>query len=244
VNRTATIVVLVSATAAFAVVVLIRALAAPGLALDHTLWFWIVACVVGEGLWLRLPVGNATLSMASCFNLAALLVLPMGHAVIATALASIAVEATVMRKPWVRCLYNASHTVLAVGAASAAFTWLAGGERDLVGMITNVKLVPFAAAALVYYAVNRVAVTLAVAVHEGLTARVAWERNFGNAYEVLSTGAVFSLGILLAVHYAGIGMVGTLLVLLPLVLAADGYRRFTQRDESVPGETPKERKAA
>ena len=40
------------------------------------LLFWLAACVAGEFLWVRLPVGSATISMAACFNFAALLVLP------------------------------------------------------------------------------------------------------------------------------------------------------------------------
>ena len=70
-----------------------------------------------------------------------------------------------------------------------------------------------------------------VALAEGVGLAESWRRNFGSAYDLLSTGATFSLGALLATHYATIGMVGTLFVALPLVLACDGYRRFT-RDTS------------
>lgn len=200
------------------------------------IWFWIVACLAGEAMWFRLPPGNATLSMGSCINLAALLVLPPHEAMVATALASFAAEHSVMRKPPIRSAYNASHTALAVGLAGAAFMALGGPERDLVALLAAGRLLPFIGAALTYYAVNRVAVCLAVALHDRTGIRDAWARNFGNAYEVLSSGAVFSLGILLALHYAGVGMIGTFLVLLPLYVAFDGYRRFSERhrDGSVP----------
>ena len=217
---------LVAATAAVAVMAV--AFAWDG-AIGQQFWFWIVACLIGEALWLRLPLGNATLSMASCFNLAALLVLPLHEAMLVTAFASFAVELSVMRKPLIRAIYNSAHTALAVGTAALVFRALSSGQTDLVAMITSVQLLPFIAAALTYYAVNRLAVTAVVAIHERVGLPAAWKRNFGNGYELLSTGAVFSLGILLAVHYQGIGMGGTLLVVLPLVLACDGYRRFTRR---------------
>lgn len=229
--------VLVGTTSVLAAVAIAFAWDGP---VGHAFWFWVVACLVGEALWLRLPVGNATLSMGSCFNLAALLVLPLHEAMIATAFASFAVELAVMRKPPIRAVYNAGHTALAVGGAALAFRFLAGGETDLVALVTGVKLLPFVAAALVYYAINRAAVSMVVAIHEGLPALLAWRRNFGNGYELLSTGAVFSLGILLAVHYQGIGMAGTLLVVLPLVLACDGYRRFTERRPARAEEAPAE----
>lgn len=225
-TRHTRILALVTTTAALAVAAVASTWSGPP---GSKFWFWVVACLVGEALWLRLPLGNATLSMASCFNLAALLVLPIGEAMVATAFASLAVEMSVMRKPPVRALYNASHTALAVGAAAAVFNLFSGGERDLVMLLSKVILAPFLAAAVVYYAVNRIAVTAAVAIDGSFSLAASWRRNFGNVYEVLSTGAVFSLGILLAVHYEGIGMTGTLLVLLPLVLAADGYRRYSAR---------------
>ncbi len=189
-------------------------------------WFWLAACFAGELLWVRLPFGRATLSMASCFNYAALLVLGRGEAMVATALATVVAELLFMRKPFERALYNGAHTVFAVGAASWAFSALSGGSRDLVAMVSEVRLLPFVAAAVAYYAVNRSAVSLAVAWHEALPLFAAWRRNFGHRYELLSSGAVFSLGAMLATHQAAMGIGGTLLVVLPLLIACDGYRRF------------------
>src|SRR5947208_1766834 len=89
--------------------------------------FWLVACTAGELLWVRLPFGAATISMASCFDFAALLVLPRGEAMLITALATVAAELGVMRKPPVRALYNGAQTALAVWAASWAFQAVSGG---------------------------------------------------------------------------------------------------------------------
>jgi hypothetical protein len=210
---------------------------------SRTLVFWLIACVAGELLWVRLPLGSATISMASCFNFAALLVLPPPEALTATALATVIAELAVMRKGPMRAIFNAAQTSLAVGAGQAAFHAL-GGTPALIDLVSRVQLLPFLGAALAYYAVNRGAVAVVVALAESLSLRESWRRNFGSVYDVLSSGAAFSLGVLLATHYASIGMVGTLFVALPLVLAADGYRRFTRESEAAPRDDRSDRKAA
>ncbi len=211
---------------------------------SRELLFWLVACTAGEVLWVRLPLGSATISMASCFNFAALLVLPLPEALAATMLAALVAELTVMRKPFVRALFNAGQTGLAVAAGFWAFHALAGRDRPLIELVSHIQLLPFLAAAPIYYLVNRGSVAVVVAIAESLTLAQSWRRNFGSAYDVLSTGAAFSLGVLLATHYASIGMVGTLFVVLPLILACDGYRRFTQDAKRDNQEDDSKRRAA
>jgi hypothetical protein len=202
-----------------------------------TFAYWLIACVAGEVLWIRLPLGSATISMASCFNFAALLVVTRGEAMAVTALATLIAEIAIMRKSPVRALFNASQTALAVTSAVWMFDWAGGGSHDLVAMISSFRLLPFALAAACYYAVNRGAVSLAVASSTGVSPLAAWRSNFGSQYELLSGGAVFSLGVLVATHYSAIGMAGTLLVALPLVFACDAMRRYSRR-ESRPAELP------
>ena len=69
---------------------------------DVRFWFWLGACALGELLWVRLPVGGATVSMALACNFAAMLLLPPGHAMLAIAFSTLLVEAIVMRKPALR----------------------------------------------------------------------------------------------------------------------------------------------
>ena len=54
----------------------------------------------------------------------------------------------------------------------------------------------------------------------------AWKANFGSGYELLSNGALFSLGALVAFHHEAHGWGVTLLALLPLLVAYEGYRRY------------------
>jgi hypothetical protein len=201
----------------------------------RALWFWVIACTVSELLWVRLPLGRATLSMSSCFNLAALLVLPRGEAMLAVALSIAIAESAFMRKSVARVIFNSAQTALAVAAGSLAFTWL-GGSGDRLGlMVADLDLLPFGAAGLAYSVVNTGAVSIAVAMSEGVSAWQAWRENFASGFELVGRGALLSLGILVAVHYTLVGAAGTVLVALPLVVAHQAYlRRFERAAAAVP----------
>lgn len=194
--------------------------------LGRDLLFWSVACFVGEVLWVRLPMGQATNSFASCMHFAVLLLLPRGQAMAMVALTGAAAEALVLRKPPLRVLFNASQASLAVGAASVAYTFLGGGRASVPTLLYGFDLLPFAGAALAYYVVNTGAVSCAVALSEGVSPWTAWQGNYATRYQALAVGGLTSLGALLASHYAVTGVGGTLIVLMPLLLVHEGYRHY------------------
>ena len=205
------------------------------------LWFWMLACALSERLWVRLPVGRATLSMSSCFNLAALLVLPRGEAMLAVAVSVAVGEAGFMHKPAVRVAFNSAQTALAMAAGSFAFQALGGAPGGLGAMMARLELAPLAAAAIAYSVVNTGAVSLAVATSDGLSPWRAWRDNFGNGFELTARGALLSLGVLVGIDYALAGPAGTLLAALPLVVAHQAYAR---RLERLADESPRERARA
>jgi hypothetical protein len=215
-------------TVAIAAVTMVVAWTAPR---GSELWFWTAACFAGELLWVRLPLGRATLSMASAGNFAALLLLPRGPAMAAAAGASLVSEAFVMRKPLVRLLFNAGQTVLAVGAASFAFHTLAPAGPPAHAILGH-GMLPLLAAAVAYTLVNTGLVSIAVGVTEHVAPWRAWWTNFGSLYELLSSSALFSLGGLFAVIFSIAGPAGTLFLVLPLLLAHDSYRRYLAREDA------------
>ena len=188
-------------------------------------WFWLAACLVGELMWVRLSVGRVTVSMASCFHFASLLSLPVGQAMLAAALSGVLAEAVFVRKPLIRALFNGAQAALSVGAASVTLTLLSRVHPP--GQpIVDFGLPAMIAAAAIYALVNSGLVSLAVALHERIALAHAWRANFGTRYEALSNGALFSLGALLAGTAARQGIAGALLIILPLLIAFDGYRRY------------------
>lgn len=226
--------ILVAGTAALAALLTIGWWTPPD---PGTLLFWAAISIVAELMWIRLPVGSATLSMASCSQLALALTLPRGPAMALTAVTGALVESLVLRKPLSRVLFNASQSALAVGAASWLYATLAGGT-PLLALLARAELLPLVLAAFAYFAMNTGAVSLAIAWCDGAHPWAVWRANFGHGYELLGSAAVLSLGILLASLFAATGMVGTVLVAFPLVLAHQGYRRITaqrrKRAEPVP----------
>jgi len=197
------------------------------------LWFWAGACLMSELLWVRLPVGEATISMATCFNFAALLVLPRAEAMIAAGFSVAVAELAFMRKPPIRVVFNVGQAMLAVAAGALAFTLLADDERDPVALFSALRFAPFVLAGLVYSIVNTGAVSVPIALTERIPLWTAWRRNFGHGFELLSRGALLSLGVLVAIQYAFMGPLGTLLVVLPLLLARYSYARYLGRQSGV-----------
>lgn len=208
--------------------------------LGRDLAFWFGACFVGEILWVRLSAGAATISMASCFNFAALLVLAPREAMLVAAVATIVAELAVMRKSLVRALFNAAQTLIAVALAGWTFGALGGHEKSLVDLVSSFRLLPFLAAGATYYVVNRGTVVVVVSLAESIGIGESWHRNFGSTYDPLSCAGTLSLGALLATQFGSLGMIGTVFILLPLVLACDGYRRFTRDAHPASAPTPVE----
>lgn len=190
---------------------------------DPRLWFWIVACGVGEMLWLRLPVGRATMSMGSTANFAALLVLPLHLAIPAATLASLVVEPAVMRKPLLRALFNAAGTALAVAASGLALRALAPAGPFA---LRDARLfLAVTASAVVYYACNRALVAAVLALDGALPLPQVWQRNFGWRRDALPSGAALSLGVLLAYLHQEVGVVAVAFVLLPALVVFEAHRR-------------------
>jgi len=197
----------------------------PGLPLA----FWFVACVLGERLWVRLPLGGATLSMAACFNFAATLLLPPGDALLAVALSTVVGERWFMRKPALRVIFNASQSLLSCAAAGAALRALLPARLAPAEALTTFEMLPVLAAALAYAAVNTGSVAAAVAISERVTPWSAWRRLFGSGLNLSVEGASLSLGVLVAVHVAHAGLAATAFALCPLVVAHQAYRMHLAR---------------
>ena len=204
--------------------------------------FWFAACVVGERLWVRLPLGGATLSMAACFNFAATLLLPRADAMIAIALSTVVSERWFMHKPAHRSIFNASQSMLASAAASWVLWLLLPANASVTGALVRFEPLPMAAAAIAYALVNTGSVACAVALCEKLSPWTAWRRLFGNGLNLSIEGASLSLGVLVAVHVTQAGLAATALALCPMVVAHQAYRMHLAR--SAPARDDSESRAA
>ena len=191
---------------------------------DPRFWYWAAACTVGEMLWLRLPLGRATMSMGSTANFAALLVLPTPLAIPAATLASFTAERAVMRKPLLRALFNAAGTALAVGATGMVLQLMA--PHGAFALHGDRMLIALATAAAAYYVFNRSLVTAVLALDGALPMALVWRRNFGISRDLLPSGAALSLGVLLAELHEHAGPVALVFVLLPALVVFQAQRRL------------------
>jgi hypothetical protein len=213
----------------------------------HAFWFCLAACLIGELLWVRLPAGQATVSMASCAQFAALLLLPRGPAMFVAGMSTALAELLFMRKPPIRTAFNGAQAALAVGAAS----WIVSLGHDpragdaLVQQLPSQLLARWplvVAAAAAYVLVNTLAVSAAIALSERMSLVHAWRTNFGDRRTMLSNLALFSLGTIMAWLYATGGAVTALLVPLPLAAVYGSYPRLARAPAA--GAGPSSREAA
>lgn len=210
----------------------------------HDLAFWLLACAAGELLWVRLPLGGMTMNMSLACNLAALALLPRGDAMAAAAVATLVAEKVFMRKPIVRCVFNASQTTLAVWGASLALHAVAGARPFGDGLPAPLALAGLGAAALVYFAINSASVAGAIALVDRIPFVHVWRTNFGSRFNLFSTGALFSLGALIAVVHSLAGPVYSLLGALPLLITYAAYRLVYEQQEPARRGEDSERHAA
>lgn len=222
--RRVTTALLVASTVAAAAVILFQSWSGPP---TGSFWFWLAACFLAELLWVRLPFDGATLSMASCANFAAILLLSRGEAMAVAAVSVLVAELVIVRKPWQRAIFNSAQTSLAVGWAALVYSLLGGQVGNPVAALSDPVLTPIVLAAVIYSMVNTGMVSLAISLNQGISVFTAWRRNYANRFEFLSNGALFSLGTLLAVLYSIIGPMGMALVLLPVLVTHEGYRRMS-----------------
>ncbi len=126
----------------------------------------------------------------------------------------------------VRSGFNVAQMVITVGCAGLAFKLVGGG-------IGSPRLpqdtVPVLLTALVYFVVNASVVTGVISVSGGLPFRAVWS---GNVSGVLRNYlALAPLGFLIAAAYPSIGMLGTVLFFIPLVLARYSFQEYMKMRE-------------
>lgn len=195
---------------------------------------WIAICVAAECLWVPLPIGQATISMASAANFATLLILARFDALLAIGVAVATTDLAIRRKPLVRAAFNTAQTVLATYAASLVLERLGGLTTPANLSDYGRAILSLPVAALAYWLVNTCTVSLVVGFAEGVSPLGAWRQSFGNRAEAIAAGALFSLGALLAFNYLVVGPLGTFIVILPVIAAFDSYvRRYPRTRTSV-----------
>ena len=208
---------------------------------------WAVVGFAAERLWLRTITGRAMDSMASTVDVSLIVLLgPMPAAWIVAVYYTFA-NVIFARRAWYRALFNSGQNVLTVAAAGAVYGLLGGTPLALdAGLRIGVwqpgirdlwLLVPYVACIGVYFLVNTLLVSGAVALSAGRRLLDTWREEYLYPSSLVSSVALFSLAPLVVVSYLAIGYVCLPFFAVSLILIKESQERYIAlekaRDELV-----------
>ena len=191
---------------------------------------WIVVSLMAESLWLQTITGKAMESMASAVDISLLVLLGFKPAVWIVAIAFALANVFFSRRVWYKAIFNAGQNVIALAAAGVVYAALGGTPLAVAGGLTNLQgpqlILPWVAATVVYFVVNTVLVSGAVALQSGRHVLATWREEYLYAHSVLGSAALFFLSPLVVVSYLAVGFFGLIFFFVPLLLIKEASARF------------------
>src|SRR5512138_3301602 len=177
---------------------------------------------LGEATAIPLPHGGYV-SIGGILDMAALLLVGPVYTAWANVIATVAVQALVLRRPWVKVTHNAAVFALTALGAGAAFH-AAGGVTGRLALPGD--LPALGACAAVYFVLNGAFVSLAI----GLSSRgdpwVVWQKTF--LHGILHHVSFLSLGALVALAYLAIGPWSLPLLAVPFLVAYHAFKLYLE----------------
>jgi len=188
--------------------------------------------VFSEGAAVRLSVGgqgSGSTSVTFIPLLASVQLFGPSAAVLLIAVSVLFAEFVVQRKAVERALFNVAQLIIAATVAGWAFTALGGTALDALpeaGVhLGRDQLLPFLAFGLVFLAANHAAVSLAIALSQGLRFSEVLEQMLGRSGVASFQDLLISpIAIAVAFLYLQMGTPGILVVFFPLLFIRLAYR--------------------
>lgn len=186
--------------------------------------------LLSESLAIRLTVGKSAGNTSITFIplLAGVQLFGPPAAVLLMGLTGAFGEFLIRRKVFVRGIFNVSQWVVASFVGGLVFRALGGVALEsqlAIGVETRLvgQLVPFMLFGMVFLAVNHAAVSLVIALNQGLRFSEVWAQMLGHSGASLHDLLISPLAIAVAFLYVQLGVTGILLVLLPLLFIRRSY---------------------
>lgn len=205
---------------------------------DSVIAFAILS-VLSDASSVKLRIGRGATDSSIAFIpfIASILLFETGWAMFVATSSVFVIEQFVRQKPEIKVLFNASQNAVSVWAASSVFHALGGvpsfsphAVLSASGTITF-SLNPVAAAGTiaVYFLVNISAVSAVVSLADRIPLRDAWVRIAGSSllYDLFTS----TLGLLLAYLYVRSGLLGVVVLILPLYFVRHIYKVNMQLEE-------------
>jgi signal transduction histidine kinase len=243
----------------YLVIVGVTAAALLGLGVPHDLPVrgvhyaaWIAICAASESLWLPTLSGTGTVTMASSAGLASAMLWGQSASIWIAAASTLIAELLVLRKPWVRAVFNTSQITVTMWLACGAFALLGGPLGGLehatdlpMGEQVAIRLLlPTLALFVVYLVVNRALVAVAVAWSTERPYLRVLREDWFYTERLVEDAAAFFLSPLMALSFRAIGYFGALLFYMPLRLFNESHKRFLELQRAQQIAIHRERMAA
>jgi signal transduction histidine kinase len=195
---------------------------------------WIVICLVSETMWSASMSGAATWSLAATAGLSAVVLWGPEAGMWIAGISTLVADLFVQRKPWLRASFNSTQIALTSWLAGQAFAWLGGrsalplanGAAVLDRSASTALVLPFAVLTLVYFAMNRAMVALAVAWASERTWWRVLREDWLYTAKLEVDAASFLLVPLMVISFTAVGYPGVLLFYAPLFMLFQSDRRF------------------
>lgn len=199
---------------------------------QERLWGTYVALVTlaitAKALSLQLRVGAATSSVTFAPYLAAALMLGPFWAMSVAGVSELLAETMIRRKPAIKVAHNAAKEIIAVGIAALIYATMGGVPSPTT--FDGFKVAGFVVASFAYFMLGNGATAIAVALSTQSELRDTWNEfvHKGLIQNVFSS----SLAPLLAFLYTELGLLGLILVVVPLAIVRHSDQTSLRLDQA------------
>lgn len=188
--------------------------------------FFLLLSTAAELLQVNMPKGG-TVSVGFAIHYVSVLVLSPAYGAVAASLGMV-IGDIINRSPTIdRTIFNVGQLVLSCLACGVVFRALGGNilPSDLIG-----STVPLLMSATAYFTINVFLVAAAIALMMNQSFWRIWAANF--RWAIPNYMALAPLGVLIALIYKTSGVAGTLLLLVPLILARYSFQQYIAMKEA------------
>jgi putative nucleotidyltransferase with HDIG domain len=195
--------------------------------------------VLSEASYVRLRIGRSATHSSIVFIpfIASMLLFESGWAMLLACAVVAFAEQFIRQKTPAKVIFNVAQHGMSVWAGASIFRLLGGipalsHDTAPIGgaLVFPMQFLAIGGGVLAYFLFNITAVSVAVSLNDKTKLRAAWVRIGSSqlAYDLVSS----PLGVLLALFYVRLGMVGVLATLVPLFFVRRAYRVTIELEEA------------
>jgi signal transduction histidine kinase len=194
---------------------------------------WAVLCLIGESMTTEAPGRHGTWSLSSTVALASVVLWGTAPAVWITATSTLVSEKTLLRKSWVRAVFNSSQIALTIALAGWLFDLVARSTGGLEALppagarwAAAVRLAPAIGSLVIgYHVINRALAGIPIAWSTGRPYLRALREDWFYTERLLNDAAAYLLSPLMVLAYNAISYLGVTLFYAPLYMIYLSDRR-------------------